>query len=77
VILLDTDVLSAMMREADEPSVERWLDEQSIESAERVNPSVHRTAGPSMALRAIAIPMKVIATRVAIARSGDNASRRA
>jgi hypothetical protein len=32
VIVLDTNVLSAMMRKADEPSVERWLDEQPIES---------------------------------------------
>ena len=32
MILLDTNVLSAMMRQAGEPSVERWLDEQPIES---------------------------------------------
>jgi predicted nucleic acid-binding protein len=32
VILLDTNVLSAMMRIADEPPVERWLDAQPIES---------------------------------------------
>lgn len=32
MILLDTNVLSAMMRRADEPVVERWLDEQPIDS---------------------------------------------
>jgi predicted nucleic acid-binding protein len=32
MILLDTDVLSAMMRVADEPAVERWLDSQPPES---------------------------------------------
>lgn len=32
MIVLDTNVLSAMMRRAEEPSVERWLDEQPIPS---------------------------------------------
>lgn len=32
VILVDTNVLSAMMRMADEPVVERWLDDQASES---------------------------------------------
>lgn len=32
MILLDTNVLSAMMRVADEPAVEQWLDAQPIES---------------------------------------------
>lgn len=32
MILLDTDVLSAMMRAEGEPTVERWLDAQAIES---------------------------------------------
>jgi toxin FitB len=32
MILLDTNVLSAMMRIADEPRVENWLDMQAIES---------------------------------------------
>ena len=32
VILLDTNVLSAMMRAANEPAVERWLDAQPPES---------------------------------------------
>jgi hypothetical protein len=32
VILLDTNVLSAMMRAASEPAVERWLDAQPAES---------------------------------------------
>ena len=33
MILLDTNVLSAMMRAASEPAVERWLDAQPAESA--------------------------------------------
>ena len=32
MILLDTNVLSAMMRVADEPAVERWFDAQPTES---------------------------------------------
>jgi predicted nucleic acid-binding protein len=32
VIIIDTNVLSAMMRTADEPEVESWLDAQPIES---------------------------------------------
>ena len=32
VIILDTNVLSAMMRAADEPAVERWFDAQPTES---------------------------------------------
>ena len=32
LILLDTNVLSAMMRAADEPAVERWLDAQPTDS---------------------------------------------
>ena len=32
MILLDTNVLSAMMRAADEPMVERWLDAQPTDS---------------------------------------------
>lgn len=32
LIILDTNVLSAMMRAVDEPRVERWLDAQPIES---------------------------------------------
>lgn len=32
VILLDTNVLAALMRAADEPAVERWLDAQPAES---------------------------------------------
>jgi hypothetical protein len=32
MILLDTNVLSAMMRKAGEPAVERWLDAQPTES---------------------------------------------
>jgi toxin FitB len=32
VILLDTNVLSAVMRTADEPNVERWLDAQPPDS---------------------------------------------
>jgi toxin FitB len=32
VIILDTNVLSAMMRAADEPPVERWFDAQPAES---------------------------------------------
>jgi len=32
VILLDTNVLSAMMRAADEPNVERWFDAQPPDS---------------------------------------------
>lgn len=32
MIVLDTNVLSAMMREADEPAVERWFDAQPTES---------------------------------------------
>jgi toxin FitB len=32
VILLDTDVLPALMREADERAIQRWLDAQPSES---------------------------------------------
>lgn len=32
MILLDTNVLSALMRAADEPTVERWLDAQPTDS---------------------------------------------
>ena len=32
MILLDTNVLSALMRKTDEPAVERWLDRQPSES---------------------------------------------